>query len=41
MIKRLPIKGLRGETIPFADFLAQMWQEARSDWRAWLRRRAA
>jgi hypothetical protein len=41
VIKRMPIKGLRGEQIAFADFLAQMRQEARSDWRAWLQRRRA
>jgi hypothetical protein len=41
VVKWMPIKGLRGESLAFADFLAQMRREARSDWRAWLRCRQA
>ena len=41
VVKRAPIKGLRGDTVAFADFLAQMRQEARSDWRAWVQRQQA
>jgi len=38
VLKRLPIKGLRGELLAIADYLALMRQEARADWRAWRRR---
>ena len=34
-------RGTLGESIAFADFLAQMRQEPRSDWGAWLRHRQA
>jgi transposase InsO family protein len=38
VLKRPPIKGLRGELMAFGDYLALMQREARSDWRVWLRR---
>ena len=38
VLKRLPIKGLRGEWIAFDAYLELIQREARSDWRAWLRR---
>ena len=41
VVKRVPIKGLHGASLAFDDFLARIRQAARSDWRAWLRRRAA
>ena len=41
VVKRAPIKGLRGDTVAFAAFLAQMRQEARSDWRVWVQRQQA
>lgn len=41
VVKWLPIKGLRGESLAFDDYLAQIRREARSDWRAWLRCRQA
>jgi hypothetical protein len=41
VIKRLPIKGLRGEAMAFDAYLALVQQEARSDWRAWRWRRQA
>ncbi len=37
VLKRLPIKGLRGAPLAFADYLALMREEARADWRAWRR----
>jgi hypothetical protein len=41
VVKRVPIKGLRGGNVPFDDFLARIRQEARSDWRTWLRHHRA
>jgi Integrase core domain len=41
VIKWVPIKGLRGESLAFDDFLARIQREARSNWRAGLRHRQA
>jgi Integrase core domain len=41
VIRRVPIKGLCGERLAFADFVERIRREARSDWRAWLRHRYA
>jgi hypothetical protein len=41
VLKRPPIKGLRGELMAFGDYLTLIQREARSDWRAWLRRSRA
>jgi hypothetical protein len=42
VIRRVPLKGLHGEPLAFAEFLELMQQAARSDWRAgrWRRRPA-
>jgi hypothetical protein len=37
-IKRIPIKGLQGEVLPFQAYLSLMQQEALSERRLWLRR---
>jgi hypothetical protein len=38
-IKQIKIKGLYGEPLAFADYLALLCQEAVSDWRRWQRQR--
>jgi hypothetical protein len=40
-IKRLPVRGLHGAPVTFAEFLALRQAEARADWRARWRRQAA
>jgi integrase-like protein len=36
-LKRLPIKGVVGQTLPFAQYVMRMREEARSEYRRWLR----
>jgi hypothetical protein len=37
-LKSVPIKGLVGQRLPFADYAARMREEARSEYRRWLQR---
>ena len=39
-IKQLPIKGLYGTSLPFEEYVTQMKQEARSEYRRYLETRA-